>query len=212
MSLRLASVLAFCSLAPAAWASSIFTTGVAITDPNSDCSSSCTELTTEVGSATFTLVGNTTITGIDFSTFQLAGAYNGGTLDWGIYADNSGVQGLLLGSGASKLSQTEINPNVMVAGFGPLAEYQNSFTVNNLSLDPSPAPENYFLDIWDPSGVDEFGIFWATSGLNTQAFQLDGTGNADPPAPTPEPGSLALVAIGVALLAGRHFRQYSRGA
>jgi hypothetical protein len=191
--MRLVLGVILVSSMPAVWADTIFTNGAPITDPNSDCSPSCTELTTRTGSGVFSLPADATITEIDFWTFQLPDAYDGGALSWGIYADNSGSQGSLVGFGDFTLSQTDLDDDISVAQFGPLTEYQNTFTIPDLN----PSAGNYFLDIADMSGKDGFGIFWATSGPGALAFQVDGT--VDPPDPqTPELASVWLLASGLA--------------
>src|ERR1700691_4299114 len=137
--MRLALAFLVSSL-PAVWANTIFNNGTPVTDPNSDCSPSCTELTTSVGSGEFSLPADATVTDIDFWTFQLPGAYDGGALTWSIYTDDSGSQGSLVGSGDFTLSQTDLNDDISVAQFGPLTEYQNAFTIPDLN----PSSGNYF--------------------------------------------------------------------
>jgi hypothetical protein len=190
------TLLLLLSILPTAWAGTIFDNGLPITDPNLDCRSSCPVLTLSVGSGIFVLDSEATISGVQFYTFQVPGAYKGGTLDWAMYTDNSGVQGSLLESGSFLLSQTELDNDISVASYGPLIEYENDFTIHNLLVNPSPAPQNYFLDITDMNGGDGFGIFWATSGPNTLAFQLDGTVSSDSIA-TPEPAVPYLLIIGM---------------
>ena len=155
----------------------------------------------------FTLPLNSTLTQVQFETFQLAGVYNGGALNWQIDADNSGSPGSTIGSGTFTLSQNLIQSNVFVAGFGPLIEYSNVFDLSSLSATPLPA-QNYFLQLSDTSRVDQLGLFWATSGSGL-AFQIDGTSN-DPVNNTPEPASVVLFASGlIAILAfqGRFRKQ-----
>jgi hypothetical protein len=192
--MRLTSLLLL-SILPTAWAGTIFDNGLPITDPNLDCSPSCPVLTVGVGSGIFVLDSEATISGVQFYTFQAQGAYNGGTLDWAMYTDNSGVPGSLLESGSFLLSEIDLN-DVSVAGYASLIEYENDFTIHNLLVNPSPAPQTYFLDITDMNGGDGFGIYWATSGPNTLAFQLDGTVSSDSIA-TPEPAVPYLLIIGM---------------
>jgi hypothetical protein len=155
-------------------------------------------LTSSVGSGLFSLLMDSTVTGVQFWTFQLPGVYNGGTLDWQIDADDSGSPGALIGSGTFTLSESLVANGVFVAGFGPLTEYVNDFTIGDLAINPATPPENYFLDIADTSGVDDFGIFWATSAPGALALQIDGTNNIPPTLFSPEPGSIVLFASGLA--------------
>src|SRR5580700_8374309 len=143
--MRLLAGVFLLALSPGVWAGTIFDNGAPITDPNSDCSPSCPELTSSVGSGVFNLSADSIVTGVQFWTFQLPGVYNGGTLDWEIVADDSGSPGLEIGSGTFALSQSFVADDISVAGYGPLTEYANDFTVNNLAIDPPP--QNYFLDI-----------------------------------------------------------------
>ncbi|HXK07627.1 MAG TPA: hypothetical protein VMS37_34855 [Verrucomicrobiae bacterium] len=169
-----------------------------VSDGIANCFGGCPDLTEITGEGLFSLVSNTVLTSATFWTFQLDGVYQGGTLAWHIFADNGGSHGSLLGSGTFTLTQTLIQP-VTVGGIS-LTEYQNDFTIPSLNINPSPSPQSYFLDIADTvGGPDQSGIFWATSGESTLAFQLFGTGNT--PVDGPEPATLLLVGCGVALLA-----------
>jgi hypothetical protein len=184
----------------------IYDNGLPITDPSTSCSPFCAELTTSTGHGLFSLVADSTITSIRFWTFQSPGSYKGGTLSWHIYLDNAGVEGTLIGSSTFKLSQTSIGP-VDVAGLD-LDGFQNDIPVASLAISPPSSPQGYFLDITDVGGGDILGIFWATSGENTFAFQLSGSGNGVPPdtAATPEPSTMALLAAGaVTCLAARRW-------
>ena len=169
-----------------------------VSDGIANCFGGCPDLTGITGEGLFNLVSNTVLTSAIFWTFQSDGVYHGGTFAWHIFADNGGSHGALLGSGTFTLTQTLIQP-VTVGGV-PVEEYQNDFTIPSLNINPSPSPQSYFLDIADGvGGPDQPGIFWATSGASTLAFQLFGTGNSD--VAGPEPASLLLVGCGVALLA-----------
>jgi hypothetical protein len=144
------------------------------------------------------------VTGVTFWTFQSPSSYLGGAFTWEIIEDNGGAHGPTLGSGTFTLSQTLVQSFTL--GGLPLEEYQNDFTIPALAL--NPLPQSYFLDIADTSGADTFGIFWARSGPDTLAFQLSGTGNQDPPAdPTPEPGTLTMVACAATLGLWRRVRR-----
>jgi hypothetical protein len=61
--------------------------------------------------------------------------------------------------------------------------------VSNVSL----GKKTYYLDISDSSGQDTFGIFWATSNVDTLAFELTGI-----PASVPEPTTFVLLGAGLA--------------
>ncbi|HTS66805.1 MAG TPA: hypothetical protein VMH28_32500 [Candidatus Acidoferrales bacterium] len=181
-------------------------------DTTTPCSPGCPELTTATGQGIFTLLSNTTLTSARFWTFQSDNVYNGGTFRWQIAPDNGGLTGPLIASGTfaftASAPQVPVGP---VSVFGlTLTEYQNDFTIPSVVINPSPSPQDYFLNITDISGgVDHFGIFWATSGQSTLAFQLSGTGNASPT--TPEPASVLLWASGAAAcLATRYVRRDSR--
>jgi hypothetical protein len=182
-------------------------------DTTNPCSPGCPELTTGTGQGLFTLVGNTVLTSARFWTFQSTNVYNGGTFQWQITLDNSGIPGALLAHGTFTLPvpQTALG-QVSVAGLN-LTEYQNDFAIPSAVINPSPSPQSYFLTIADLSGTpapaaafngapvltgatDSFGIFWATGGQGIQAFQLFGTGNADPT--VPEPATFALTAAALA--------------
>jgi hypothetical protein len=135
------------------------------------------------------------VTDVRFWTFQAAGSYHDGTFEWQILQGNGGVPGASIRSGPFTLSQTLVG-EVSVAGL-QLTEYRNDFAIPSLTINPSSPPQTYFLEIADISGgKDALGIYWATSGLNTLAFQLSGSGNQA----TPEPGGLALLTGGLACL------------
>ena len=198
MRTRLFSVLVpvvLWAAAPLAWAGIIYDSGAPITDSTLACQPVCQGVPTSIGEGVLTLQTDATITGVQFWTFQFAGSYQGGTLDWHIYQDNGGSQGSLIGSGTFVLSETLIG-DVNVDG-ADLVEYENDFTISSLFMDPA-SPQTYFLDLSDSSGIDHTGTYWATSGYGIQAFQIDGT-----PDPAPEPSTFLLLAGGVAVLFGR---------
>lgn len=184
-------------------AGTIYDNGTPLTDPNLACRPSCPEITTSVGGSVFRLLSDADVTGFEFWTFQLPGAYSGGTLMWQISTDNSGSPASRLDSGTFTLSQDQVQSNVSVAGFGPLIEYSNVVTTGSLSANPLHAQQDYYLDISDTSGVDKVGIFWATSGPGALAFQIDGTSDI-PINDVPEPATGLLFASGLlCILAGR---------
>ena len=196
-------------LSPAAWAGMIYDNGLPVTSSTLACASVCPDLVTGVGRGVFTLLSDATLASARFWTFQVPGAYNGGTLGWGIYLDNSGTQGSLIGSGtfclssnAACISQTLLGA-VNVAGLN-LNEYQNDFAIPSLAIHAASHPQSYFLNLSDTSGLDTFGNFWATSGQNILAFQLSGTGTNGPIQPAPEPATFVLLAGGLALVIARH--------
>jgi hypothetical protein len=178
------------------WAGTIFDNGAPITNPSLACGPSCPELTTSIGSGVFNLLPGSMIAQVEFWTFQLPGAYNGGMLNWQIDVDNSGSPGTVVGSGKFLLSENQVQTNVMVNDFGPMVEYANIFTTSALSAIPLSG-QNYFLQISDTSGVDKLGVFWATSGPGTLAFQIDGVDSDTPTSNVPEPGTAVLLGSGV---------------
>jgi hypothetical protein len=178
------------------WAGTIFDNGGPITDPNLACGPSCPELTTSIGLGAFDLLPGSMIAQVEFWTFQLPGAYNDGMLNWQIDADISGSPGTMMGSGTFGLSSNQVKTDVFVAGFGPMTEYATTFTTPSLSAIPLSG-QNYFLKISDTSGADRLGIFWATSGPGTLAFQIDGINSDAPTNNVPEPGTAVLFASGV---------------
>jgi len=177
------------SLASVAWGApiTVYDNGTPITNPNSDCSSVCPDVATGVGEALFTLPFGATITGAEFWTLQAPNSYQGGELTWQICLDSSCSPGSILGSGNFLLSEDMLG-FVDVAGYGT-TEYQNNFAVGNVSL----GPDTYYLDISDSSGKDTFGVFWATSNVDTLAFELTGT-----PDSVPEPTTFVLLGAGLA--------------
>jgi hypothetical protein len=186
-------VVFFVCLPLAASAATIYDNGA----PDGVCSPVCPDLTSGIGHGIFTLVADTIVTDIRFWTLQFPAAYNGGTLTWRIFADNSGAEGALIASNTFKLSQTSLG-QVSVSGT-TLNEFENDFSVPNVTFSLT-SPQSYFLDITDTSGKDGFGIFWASSGESSLAFQLMGSGNVfpDPPDPSaPEPSTVLLLAAGV---------------
>jgi hypothetical protein len=169
--------------------------------PIAACSPVCPDLTSGIGHGIFTLVADTIVTDIRFWTLQFPAppaVYNGGTLTWQIFVDNGGVEGALIASNTFKLSQTPLG-QVSVSGT-TLDEFENDFSVPDITFHLT-SPQSYFLDITDTSGKDTFGIFWASSGENSLAFQLMGSGNnvlPGPPDPSaPEPSTMLLLAAGV---------------
>jgi hypothetical protein len=187
MRILLAGLLFCC--ASTVWGSTIYNNGAPITDPNSDCSSACPDISTSMAIASFTLPSVSSLTGAEFWTLQSPDSYHGGTLTWQICLDDSCSAGSIVGSGNFTLSQTDMG-FVDVAGYDT-TEYQNKFSIDNLTL----GAQTYYLDISDHSGVDSFGIFWATSNTDTLAFQLDGS-----PLTIPEPATFMLLAAGLAVL------------
>jgi hypothetical protein len=172
--------------------------------PDMECTNGCPDLTTSTGQAVFDLASAGNITGVQFWTYELAGAYNDGTLDWAVYLDVSNAQGALEGQGTFNMDTRPAGTDVSIAGI-PLVEFQNNFTISPLNVSGS---QNYFLDLWDPSGLDGPGIYWAKSSDTAMAFELfgtlDGTG-------APEPGSFAMLAgglllgvVGMRVRRGRH--------
>ncbi len=169
--------------------------------PVAACSPVCPELTTGTGHGIFTLSADTILTDIRFWTLQtpapqlpLPPIYNLGVLTWQIFEDNGGVQGALIGSNTFTLTQKPV-ATVSVSGLF-LDEFENNFSVPNISFHLS-SPQSYFLNITDTSGKDGFGIFWASSGENSLAFLLMGSGNDVPNDPsTPEPSTVGLLAAG----------------
>ena len=188
-------VVYFVWLPLAASAATIYDGGA----PVSACSGSvgCPDLTTNIGHGIFTLVADTVVTDIRFWTLQTPAppaVYNGGTLTWQIFVDNGGVEGALIASNSFKLSQTP-SGQVSLPGL-TLDEFDNNFSVPNITFQLT-SPQSYFLDIADKSGKDASGIFWASSGENSLAFQLMGSGNNVTPDPSaPEPSTLLLFAAG----------------
>jgi hypothetical protein len=186
-------VVFFVWLPLAASAATVYDNGA----PVAACSPVCPELTTGTGHGIFTLTGDTILTDIRFWTLQTPApptVYNGGTLTWKIFADTGGVEGAPIASNTFKLSQTP-GGQVSVSGLS-LDQFENDFSVPNITLLVS-SPQSYFLDIADTSGKDAFGIFWASSGENTLAFQLMGSGNNVTPDPSAsEPSTVLLLAAG----------------
>lgn len=197
--MRLVLTLALVSVSSSLYASTIYDNGLPITNPASDCSSLCPDLVTSTGIGVFTLQANSVLMGVQFWTFESPGSYNGGTLNWGIYSDNSGVAGPLIGSGTFTLSENMLG-TVSVAGY-TTDEFATNFVVNSLPINPPSSPQNYFLEVFDHSPQDTFGIFWATSGQDTLSFQLLGTGNNVIEAQAPEPGAWWLVGSGLVCVA-----------
>ena len=187
MRILLAGLLFCC--ASTVWGSTIYNNGTPVTDPNSDCSSACPDIATSMAVASFTLPSLSSLTGVEFWTLQSPNSYHGGALTWQICLDDSCSTGSILGSGNFTLSQANLG-FVDVAGYNT-TEYQNNFSTGNLTL----GAQTYYLDIADHSGVDSFGIFWATSNPDTLAFELTGT-----PLAIPEPGTFMLLAGGLAAL------------
>jgi hypothetical protein len=169
----------------------VYNNGAPITDPNSDCSSACPDIATSAGIAGFTLSSQADVTGVEFWTLQSPNSYHGGALTWEICLDNTCSAGSILGEGNFTLSQAMMGA-VNVAGY-ETTEYQNNFSTGSLTL----GPQTYYLDISDHSGVDSFGVFWATSNPNTLAFELTGL-----PEVVPEPATLVLLAAGLAGILG----------
>lgn len=179
------------SISTAAWSGTItvYDNGSPNTNPTSDCTALCPELVSGFGAGAFTLPSSVVISGVQFWTLQAPNSYQGGDLRWQICLDDTCSAGSSLGSGSFMLTQ-DIQGDVNVAGYSA-AEYQNDFAVADLSISPSSPSQNFFLNISDPSGKDNFGIFWATSGANTLAFQLTGTVIDQA---VPEPATLVLMA------------------
>ena len=194
-------------LTPCIWADLIVNNGTPITIPDQACSPFCRELTSSVGSGSFHLFSDSTLTEIQFWTFQLPGAYNGGTLNWQIAA-NSGFVDPVLGSGTFTLSQQMVRDDIKVAGFGPMFEYENVLSIDNLAIHPA-AGQTFSFSIWDTSEVDKLGIFWATSGPNSPAFQIDGTSDG-PISPQPEPATFWPLATGLACVVAYRMRLRKR--
>jgi hypothetical protein len=174
----------------------IYSNGMPITDPNTDCSSVCPDLATGVGEGVFTMPFGATLTNVEFWTLQAPDSYKNGALTWQICLEKSCLPGSILSSGNFFLSEATVG-FVNVAGFGT-NEFDNTFPVGNLSL----GPQTYYLDIFDSSGKDTFGVFWATSNPDTLAFELTGT-----PDSVPEPTTFVLLGAGLAgLLALRRLQ------
>jgi hypothetical protein len=159
------------------------------------CGSGCPELTSGTGDGLFTLVGNATIAGFTFWTFESPGSYKGGSFLWSIRTDVGNVPGSVIGSGLFSLPTRDLPTDVIVSGIS-LEEFENTVTLgSSVGINPIPAPQSYFLQIQDSSGLDGFGIFWASSQTDNLAFELTGSGNLST---VPEPAGSCLA--GSALL------------
>ena len=154
------------------------------------CDPSCAlpELTSGIGQDIFSLVSTATLTEIRFWTFEAAGAYGGGNISWQI-AD---VHGTILGGATLAPARSALGA---ISFYGiDLDEYEYDLTLGSALAFNLSTPQQYSLTLRDLSALDHYGIFWAPSGPSTLAFQLIGSGNADP---APEPSSWWLVCTGV---------------
>lgn len=178
-----------------------------------------TDLNANLGADDFSLASASTISLIRFWTAQGSAADYAGSMEWSILADSAGAPGATVQSGSFVSTQTAIGLDI----FG-LPVFRHEATV-----DIALASGNYWLALHNGPSASPLPteFYWAfQDGVNfgsAQAFELatagpwgaiaaelafelvtspgGGGGNV------PEPGSLALVCAGIALLGARRCRR-----
>jgi hypothetical protein len=161
----------------------------------------------------FSLASSATVSGLRFWTQTTNSAQTMADLSWAIYADNAGLPGAVVQSGTA-------------TNVAAIADVNNSHR-REISVNFALSAGDYFIEFHPASGLTvdaPVSFYWAFTADNTTdryrqgdlsgvptievnpnvgsgalhaAFQLDGTFDS---AGVPEPGSLALVAIGLAVL------------
>jgi hypothetical protein len=159
----------------------------------------------------FTLSSETVLTAIRFWSIQSAASDYTGSLAVSFYSNNAGAPGAVLVGGAGAITATATGA---VTGFG-YAEYVFNLGISLdlaagtywMGLSNFPADPNLPTDmLWETTATGSGNTAryldngnWIDSTQNL-AFRLDGRLVTPPPPPppgVPEPGTLALLAIGL---------------
>ena len=158
----------------------------------------------------FSLAANASVTGLRFWTQTTNSSLTIADLTWAIYANNAGSLGAIVQSGSAT------NVAAIVDGVAHRREIAVSFnlTVGNYFIEfhganpinaDGPTAFSWAFAADNPTDRYRFGdlaggpafISNNGSGFEQLAFQIDGTFDS---AGVPEPGSIALVSIGLAVL------------
>ncbi len=175
-----------------------------------------TDLNANLGADNFMLAGDSTINLIRFWAAQDAAAAYAGSIEYSFRTDSGGTPGASVQSGTTAF--TQVSTAQVVFGL-PLFLYEASVNIDLGAGDywlvlhngpsSSPLTTEFYWAHSDSDGGDGQAYELATATWGTVsaelAFELDATprnGN-----PVPEPGSLALFAAGVAILATRRIRR-----
>jgi hypothetical protein len=217
---RLTAALVVC--AAGAWGSVIFdggTPGAPLGGP---------ELTSNEVAASFTLLGQASVTGFDFWSVDFQPpAFEGfsGTLLWTIFQDDNGKPGSPVAFLPAGISQRTVVQTDTILKY-PVTVYQNTVTLTPSTLNPG----TYWLGLRNAASVSGFDGFlwaetdgsfmstlaaqsesatltasgWVDSGLSL-SFRINGTQTREPIA-APEPSTLLLAGGGLLLSAARRIR------
>jgi hypothetical protein len=157
-------------------------------------------------SDSFVLGGNSTVTGVDFASWDNVGDH-ALTVDWSITSAPNG--GTTYASGTASLANTYLftTPN-----FGGYDVYENSFSTGSQVLSGG----TYFLNLQNCSSQNGGATYWDENNGPSSAFDngIGSLANYDLPNTTgsetfdivgttsavPEPSSLAALAIGLGLV------------
>ena len=166
------------------------------------------DITGDTVSNSFTLTGNTPVTGVSFYSYNTTGNPTS-TVDWAI--TSAALSGTTLFSGTSTVV-TSIASGISSPEFNALGldVFQNTFSVGSLSLSsntywlqltnattPTPADTVY----WDENNGTSTAISAGIGSLaGSEAFQILGA-NPTNGSPVPEPSSMLLFGAGIGGLA-----------